>query len=362
MTKTAWERSLSVLAHRVLSERHVFDAPGYFRLFTSNTMNNEPSNPVVSDFTRNLTEEAEAGLLEMPLGRDKEIETILNIVSVEGKSNVLLLGPAGCGKTMLVEGVACKLVELISRNQSPHRSKLILLNLTALNSGAMYVGQFEKRVTDFLNYVRQDPSIIVFIDEIHMVMGFGTASGSNASRDFSQILKPALARGEMCCIGATTTHEYERDIKPDGAFVRRFQTINLNPVDAHTIVEIIRKHALKIKYNYGMEFSDQTIQSVISISESLYPDRYQPDKSIDIIRKVAACIQSTTKEKSSGNRRRTIDAYLDALGHEIKAVERNDSSGLIRAAQDWLGVSASKSSLVDLNIDSLRELLQSGTR
>jgi len=323
-------------------------------------MNNEMSNPAISDFTRNLTEEAEAGLLEMPLGRDKEIEAILNIVSTQGKSNVLLLGPPGCGKTALAEGVACKLVELASRKQNAIRSMLIELNLTALNSGATYVGQFEERVNKFLNYVKQDPSLIVFIDEIHMVMGFGTASGSNASRDFSQILKPALASGEMCCIGATTIHEYETYIKPDGAFVRRFQTINLNPVDAHTITEIIRKYALKIKYNYGMEFSDQTIQSIISISESLYPDRYQPDKSIDVIRKVTRCIQSKEKERSSRNRRKTIDAYLGVLRHEIKAVNRNDSSGLISAAKDWLGVSASKSSSVDLNIDSLRELLQSG--
>ena len=325
-------------------------------------MNNEPSNPAVSDFTRNLTDEAEAGLLEMPLGRDKEIEAILNIVLTQGKSNVLLLGPPGCGKTALAEGVACKLIELASRNQSTSRSKLIELNLTALNSGAMYVGQLEERVTNFINYVKQDPSLIVFIDEIHMLMGFGTASGSNASRDVSQILKPALARGEMCCIGATTTHEYETYIKPDGAFVRRFQTINLNPVDAHTITEIIKKYALKIKYNYGMEFSDQTIQSIISISESLYPDRYQPDKSIDVIRKVTACIQSTKKEKSSRNSMRTINAYLGVLKSEIKAVERNDPSGLINAAKDWLGVSASKAQLFDLNVDSLQKLLQAGTR
>jgi len=324
-------------------------------------MNNEMSNPAISDFTRNLTEEAEAGLLEMPLGRDKEIEAILKIVSTQGKSNVLLLGPPGCGKTTLAEGVACKLIELASRNQSPSRNKLIQLNLTALNSGATYVGQFEERVTKFLNYVKKDPSIIVFIDEIHMVMGFGATSDSRASRDFSQILKPALASGEMCCIGATTTHEYERDIKPDGAFARRFQTINLMPLNEHTIAEIIKRHALKNKYNYGVEFSDQTIQSIISISEILKPNGYQPDKSIDVIREVTRRIQSTEKEKSSMNRRRTINAYIDVVRHEIKAVERNDSSSLISYAKDWLGVSAPKSSLIDLNTDSLRELLQSGT-
>lgn len=323
-------------------------------------MNNEISNPAISDFTRNLTKEAEEGALEMPLGRDKEIEAILKIVSTQGKSNVLLLGPTGCGKTALAEGVACKLIELAARNQSASRSKLIELNLTALNSGAMYVGQFEERVNNFLNYVKKDPSIIVFIDEIHMLMGFGKASGSDTSRDLSQILKPALARGEMCCIGATTTDEYEKHIKQDGAFVRRFQTINLNPVDAHTTTEIIKKYALKIKYNYGVEFSDQTIQSIISISESRSPDKYQPDKSIDVIQEVTRRIQSTEKEKSSMNRRRTINAYLNALRHEIKAVERNDYSGLISVAKDWLGVSTSKSSPVDLNTDSLRELLQSG--
>jgi len=166
----------------------------------------------------------------------------------------------------------------------------------------------------------------------------------------------------MCCIGATTTHEYETYIKPDGAFVRRFQTINLNPVDAHTITEIIKKYALKIKYNYGMEFSDQTIQSIVSFSDSLYPDRYQPDKSIDVLRKVTACIQSTEKDKSSRNSTRTINAYLGVLKSEIKAVERNNPSGLISAAKDWLGVSASKAQLFDLNVDSLQKLLQAGTR
>jgi ATP-dependent Clp protease ATP-binding subunit ClpC len=319
-------------------------------------MNDKSSNPTINDYTRNLTEEAEAGSLEMPLGRDKEIKEILDIVSTAGKSNVLLLGPPGCGKTALAEGVACKLVELASQNQNMFRNKLIELNLTALNAGAVYVGQFEERVNYFLHYIKQDPSIIVFIDEIHMVMGFGKTSDSGASRDFANILKPSLASGEICCIGATTINEYERYIKSDGAFSRRFQIINLNTLNENTTAKIIEKHALKLKFTHGIKLSDQTIQSIISVSEKFFPDRYQPDKAIDVLRKITAFIKSSEKN-TSFRKRRSIDAYLDVLSNEIAAISKNDFSSMICIAQNWLGVSEPPNIPVDLDINSLQKLL-----
>jgi len=222
----------------------------------------------------------------------------------------------------------------------------------------MYVGQFEERVTNFLKYVQQDPSIIVFIDEIHMVMGFGKTSDSGASRDFSNILKPSLDSGEICCIGATTIHEYERYIKSDGAFSRRFQIINLNTVDENTTTKIIEKHALKLKFTYGIKLSDQTIQSIISVSEKLFPDRYQPDKAIDVLRKISVFV-NTEKETSCKKRTRSIDSYINVLRSEITAVSKNDFQGMKRIAQDWLGISETPVIPIDLDHDSLLKLLQS---
>ncbi len=309
----------------------------------------------ITDFTKDMTAEAEAGFLERPIGRDKELEFILRALNQEGKSNVLILGPAGSGKTVLAEGLAY----MIKNNEVPEnypRKKVLEVNLTALNSGAIYVGQFEERVTHFIENVKNDPSVIVFIDEIHMLMGFGKAGDGGAARDLSQIIKPPLARGQICCLGATTKEEFDRYIASDAAFVRRFQILNLEPLDIDAVFQILKRATLKNKYTYGVEFSDDTISRLIEISEQYYINRFQPDKSLDVLKRLVIGLQIGSNIAKNSTERNLVD-YIKILDQELSLVERGEFNLVQKQAKEWLGIFETQIKTIDLTKENIIQIL-----
>lgn len=310
----------------------------------------------ISDFTRDITAEAEAGLIERPIGREQELKSILQILSQDTKSNVLIVGPAGSGKTALAEGIAYIISQEKAKKTLP-KSKLIELNITAMNSGAMYVGQFEERVTKFLSHIESNPDIVIFIDEIHMIMGFGRTGDSGTSRDFSQIIKPMLASGDLCCMGATTKHEYETYIASDSAFVRRFQILELPPLQDDIVLQILHRIAVKIKYNMGLNYSDQSLKEIVAASEIIYPNRFQPDKSIDILKRISSSLCKNI-ELSHVKKKKDIELYLSLLKKEITALKREDYSSLRNTAAQWLGVEKRTIENVQLTKSKIMEILK----
>lgn len=311
----------------------------------------------ISDFTRDLSAEANAGLLEKPIGRDTELDFIMKSIAQDGKSNVLIIGPAGVGKTVLAEGLAC----ILSSNEVPAnfpKKKVLELNLTAMNSGAMYVGQFEERVMAFIDTIKRDPSIVVFIDEIHMLMGFGKAGDGGAARDLSQIIKPPLARGEICCLGATTNEEFERYIRPDAAFVRRFQMLELAPLKREAVFQILKRCALKNKYTNGIEFTDDTLALLVDVSDQIYPRRFQPDKSLDLLRRLLIAQRTDTRLAEGASDRRLLD-YISLLKKELGFVARQDYDSLGASAKAWMGIKDKAIQTVDLSREQIISLLAS---
>lgn len=309
----------------------------------------------LADFTRDLTAEADAGLLDRPIGRDKEMSFILKILGQEGKSNALVLGPAGSGKTVIAEGLAF----MLANNEIPGgypRKKVLEVNLTAMNSGAMYVGQFEERVTVFIEKVKNDPSIIVFIDEIHMLMGFGKAGDGSAARDLSQIIKPPLARGQICCLGATTQEEFDTYIAQDSAFVRRFQVLNLEPLERDAVIQILKRTALKNKYVYGIEFTEDSLGAMVDISEQLFPRRHQPDKSLDVLKRLTLSLQENP-EISPKKKKKPLKDYIRLLDEELSLVDHSNYMKLREKAVEWLGLSNVVAKTIDLSREEAISLL-----
>jgi ATP-dependent Clp protease ATP-binding subunit ClpA len=310
-----------------------------------------------TEFTRDLTSEAEAGLIEPPIGRDAELRFIFEVLNLDGKANVLIKGPAGCGKTAIAEGVAYHMVNN-SEYRSHRKKRLVALDLTALNAGATYVGQFEERVTKFLNQAKSDEALVVFIDEIHMLMGFGKASSSGASRDLSQIIKPALARGELSCIGATTHEEFERDIAPDEAFVRRFTELSVTPPGAEAVHQILKRISVKAKYSNHIEFTERTLGAVISASEAKWPRRFQPDKAIDLLKLVIRAEDTGSGAPVKGRKARSMAEYIKHVSSELACIQRNDLEELKGLAEQWLEVRDNVGRTVDLGEPELLHLLE----
>lgn len=310
----------------------------------------------LSDFTRNLTKEAKEGLFDPPIGRNDVIDNIFRILSQDGKSNALIIGEAGVGKTNIVEGLAY----WIANQKVPpdfRKNEIIELNITQLNSGAMYVGQFEERVTKFLNEMVANPQTVVFIDEIHMIMGFGATSNSNASRDFSQIIKPFLARGSISVIGATTRQEYKRYIENDSAFNRRFELIDLPELDTDSTFQILKRIAVKYKLHKGLEFTESTLKNIVEVSKSSFPSRFQPDKSIDILKR---CVRKYDTRISNNSTRKSdkIDDYIDHLNTQLKLIQIEDYKRVIKTTKDWLGVIDKEAVQLNLSLSEINDLLK----
>ena len=240
--------------------------------------------PVLDNFSTDLTRAALEGKLDPCVGRDQEIQRVMEILGRRKKNNPILIGEPGVGKSAIVEGMA----QMISQRKcSPmfFNKKIVSLDMTGVVAGTKYRGQFEERIRALLKEIEQDPNIIVFIDEIHTIIGAGSTPGS---MDAANIMKPALARGTIQCIGATTLDEYRNSIEKDGALERRFQKVIVEPTTADQTLQIL--HNIKDRYeeHHHVEFTDDAIRACVTLTERYVTDRAQPDKAIDAMDETGA--------------------------------------------------------------------------
>jgi ATP-dependent Clp protease ATP-binding subunit ClpC len=251
----------------------------------------DSNTPVLDNFSRDLNKLAEAGKLDPVIGRDREILRIAQILSRRKKNNPIIIGEPGCGKTALVEGLAIKIVNGdCPRNLVDKR--IVNLDLTSVVAGTKYRGQFEERMKVIIEELQANPNIIVFIDEIHTVVGSGNSSGS---MDGSNIFKPALARGEVQCIGATTLDEFRKNIEKDGALERRFQKVIVEPSSVEETIQILKNVRDKYENFHKVNYSDEVIEICVKLADRYITDREFPDKAFDILDEVGARMQTELK-------------------------------------------------------------------
>ncbi|GAB1417807.1 ATP-dependent Clp protease ATP-binding subunit [Bacteroidales bacterium] len=240
--------------------------------------------PVLDTFGRDLTRAAEENRLDPIVGREKELERVAQILSRRKKNNPILIGEPGVGKSAIAEGLA---LQIIQRKVSRvlFNKRIIMLDLASLVAGTKYRGQFEERMKAVLNEIEKNPDVILFIDEIHTIVGAGNASGS---LDASNMFKPALARGELQCIGATTLDEYRQYIEKDGALERRFQKILVEPTSPSETVEILNNIKEKYEDHHLVTYTPQAIEACVKLTNRYMSDRYLPDKAIDALDEAGA--------------------------------------------------------------------------
>ncbi|MDP1727017.1 MAG: ATP-dependent Clp protease ATP-binding subunit [Bacteroidota bacterium] len=235
--------------------------------------------PVLDNFGRDLTKAGEEGKLDPIVGREKEIERVSQILSRRKKNNPILIGEPGVGKTAIAEGLALRIIQRkVSRVL--FNKRIVMLDLASLVAGTKYRGQFEERMKAVMNELEKSPDVILFIDEIHTLVGAGGASGS---LDASNMFKPALARGEIQCIGATTLNEYRQYIEKDGALERRFQMVLVEPATAEESIEILNNIKDKYEAHHSVDYDKAAIDACVKMSNRYLTDRHLPDKAIDVL-------------------------------------------------------------------------------
>ncbi|CAI8157183.1 MAG: ATP-dependent Clp protease ATP-binding subunit ClpC [Polaribacter sp. SA4-10] len=245
--------------------------------------------PVLDNFGRDLTALAELGKLDPVVGRKKEIERVSQILSRRKKNNPMLIGEPGVGKSAIAEGLALRIVERkVSRILFDKR--LVSLDLASLVAGTKYRGQFEERMKALMNELEKNEDIILFIDEIHTIVGAGAATGS---LDASNMLKPALARGEVQCIGATTLDEFRTNIEKDGALERRFQKVIVEPTSVEETIQILQNIKSKYEEHHHVNYTDNAIEACVKLTNRYMTDRYLPDKAIDALDEAGSRIHIT---------------------------------------------------------------------
>ena len=253
--------------------------------------NSDSNTPVLDNFSRDLNKLAEAGKLDPVIGRDREILRIAQILSRRKKNNPIIIGEPGCGKTAIVEGLAMKIVS----GECPKNlidKRIVNLDLTSVVAGTKYRGQFEERMKVIIEELQANPNIIIFIDEIHTLVGSGNSAGS---MDGSNIFKPALSRGELQCIGATTLDEFRKNIEKDGALERRFQKVIVEPSTVIETIQILKNVREKYETFHKVTYSDEVIEACVKLADRYITDREFPDKAFDILDEVGARMQTDIK-------------------------------------------------------------------
>jgi ATP-dependent Clp protease ATP-binding subunit ClpC len=262
----------------------------FFEEMEDDTLEEDDIPPGLLNLGTHLTNPQRLEQLDPVIGREKELERMLQILTRRTKNNPVLLGEPGVGKTALVEALA----QRINQGQVPYEladKKIVSLEIGSLVAGTMYRGEFEQRLKTVLNELTERPDIILFIDELHTIVGAGSANGSV---DAANILKPALARGKLRCIGATTLNEYRQYIENDGALERRFQPITVNEPTATEARQMLAGLKSKYEQYHGVQLSDEILDAAINLSEKHIPDRFLPDKAIDLLDEAAANLKMKT--------------------------------------------------------------------
>lgn len=249
--------------------------------------------PTLDQFGRDLTAEARDGKLDPAAGRDREIRRVLTVLGRRQKNNPVLIGEPGVGKTAIVEGIARRIAEG-NVPATLRNARIVSLSMGGVVAGAMFRGQFEERIKQILEEVRQEPDIILFIDELHTVVGAGNAEGAVGASD---LLKPALARGELRAIGATTLDEYRKHIEKDAALERRFQPVLVNEPSAEEAIAMLQKVRENYERHHGVRISDEAIEAAVKLSDRYINDRFLPDKAIDVMDEAASALRLEAIEK-----------------------------------------------------------------
>ena len=288
---------------------------------TTQTRQQKPDNntPVLDSFGTDMTQLAAEGKLDPVVGREKEIERLAQILSRRKKNNPILIGEPGVGKSAIVEGLALRIIEKkVSRILFGKR--VVALDMTAIVAGTKYRGQFEERIRAILNELKKNTNVILFIDEIHNIVGAGSAAGS---MDAANMLKPALARGEIQCIGATTLDEYRQNIEKDGALERRFQKVLVEPTTPEETLQILRNIKDKYEEHHNVTYTEAALEACVKLTERYITDRNFPDKAIDALDEAGSRVHLTniTVPKEIENQEKMID---EARMHKTEAVRMQD--------------------------------------
>lgn len=288
---------------------------------TTRTQQQKTNNdtPVLDSFGTDMTKAASEGKLDPIVGREKEIERLAQILSRRKKNNPILIGESGVGKSAIVEGLALRIIEKkVSRILFDKR--VIALDMTAVVAGTKYRGQFEERIRAILNELKKNPNIILFIDEIHNIVGAGSAAGS---MDAANMLKPALARGEIQCIGATTLDEYRQNIEKDGALERRFQKVIVEPTTPEETLQILQNIKEKYEEHHNVTYTDEALEACVKLTDRYITDRNFPDKAIDAMDEAGSRVhlKNITVPKEIEQQEQMID---EARTHKNEAVRLQD--------------------------------------
>jgi ATP-dependent Clp protease ATP-binding subunit ClpC len=300
--------------------------------------------PVLDNFGKDLTSMAENGDLDPIVGRNEEIQRVSQILSRRKKNNPLLIGEPGVGKSAIAEGLALRITQKkVSRVL--YNKRIISLDLASLVAGTKYRGQFEERMKAVMNELEKNRDIILFIDEIHTIVGAGGATGS---LDASNMFKPALARGEVQCIGATTLDEYRTSIEKDGALERRFQKIIIEPTNEEETVEILNNIKIKYEEHHNVEYTDEAISACVKLTSRYMTDRFLPDKAIDALDEAGSRVHLnnivvpnhiTDLEKELEDIRLTKNSAVKKQKYEEAAKLRDDEklleNNLLTAQKSW---------------------------
>ncbi len=311
---------------------------------TDSKSTTKSNTPVLDNFGRDLTRQAHEGKLDPVIGREKEIERVSQVLSRRKKNNPLLIGEPGVGKSAIAEGLALRIIQKkVSRVL--YNKRVVTLDLAGLVAGTKYRGQFEERMKAVMNELEKNSNIILFIDEIHTIVGAGGATGS---LDASNMFKPALARGEIQCIGATTLDEYRQHIEKDGALERRFQKVVVEPASVEETIEILKNIKDKYEAHHNVNYTDEAIISCVKLSNRYMTDRFLPDKAIDALDEAGSRVHITnmdvpenivTLENKLEEVRKLKNVVVKKQKYEEAAKLRDDEKRiekeLLLAQEDW---------------------------
>ena len=322
---------------------------------TTKTGNN---TPILDKYGKDMTKDAENGKLDPVIGREREIERLAQILSRRKKNNPVLIGEPGVGKSAIVEGLALAIIKRkVSRVLFDKR--VVSLDMASLVAGTKFRGQFEERIKAVIDELSNNPDVILFIDEIHTIVGAGSAAGS---MDAANLLKPALARGEIQCIGATTLDEYRKNIEKDGALERRFQKVMVEPTTADETISILNNIKGKYEEHHGVIYTPEAIESCVKLTERYVSDRNFPDKAIDALDEAGSRVHISNivvpkeiddLEKQISEAQRNKVKAAQAQNFEIAAnyrdMQEQLTAKLNQAKKDWEEELAKKREIVDVD-------------